>query len=157
MNVSINMFLSGMLFILFVLENNLQNKINNTRSTPRLKKEISKNLKFSCAISNGMKADSLFFEVSPDRKKLMNLYFKGYWRCAGKLTQERAVGPDGFFKIVNNKVDEILVEPPGGGSTSWRFELHAVLDGGKASGTFRMNINNLGCDTYVLKFAGQAK
>ncbi len=116
-----------------------------------------KNLKFACAISNGMKGDSLFFEVSPDRKKLSDLYFKGYWRCAGKLTQERAAGPEGSFTIANNKIDGVVSEPPGGGSTAWRFEMHAVLDGKKVSGTFRMNINALGCDSYVLKFAGVAR
>lgn len=118
---------------------------------------VAKELTFGCPISNGMKGDSLFFTISADRKKLSDLMFKGYWRCSGTLTQERAAGPKGTFEVVNDKIDGVISEPPGGGSTSWRFELHATLDGNKAMGTFRMNINNLGCDSYVLKFEGTAR
>lgn len=117
----------------------------------------AKELIFSCPISNGMKGDSLFFTISADRKKLSDLMFKGYWRCSGTLTQERAAGPKGSFDVVNDKIDGVISEPPGGGSTSWRFELHTTLDGNKATGTFRMNINNLGCDSYVLKFEGTGR
>lgn len=128
-------------------------QISSAGSTPKSEVQ-AKELKFGCPISNGMKGDSIFFDVSADRKKLSNLMFKGYWRCSGKLTQERAAGPKGSFDVVSDKIDGVISEPPGGGSTSWRFELHATLSGNKASGTFRMNINNLGCDSYVLKFEG---
>lgn len=128
-----------------------------TGTTPNTGEAEAKQLRFACAISNGMKGDSLFFDISADRKKLSNLTFKGYWRCSGTLTQERAAGPKGSFDVVNNKVDGAIAEPPGGGATSWRFELHTTLDGNKATGTFRMNINNLGCDSYVLKFEGTGR
>jgi hypothetical protein len=111
---------------------------------------------YAGALSNGMKGDSIFFDVSADGKKLENLIFKGYWRCSGKLEQTR-VGPDGSFIIQNGKVDGHISEPPGGGSTAWRFDLKATLQGSKASGTFRMNINNLGCDTYLLNWTATAK
>ncbi|RYZ20911.1 MAG: hypothetical protein EOO16_14980 [Chitinophagaceae bacterium] len=107
------------------------------------------------AISNGMKGDSLFFEVSADGRKLQNLTFKGYWRCSGKLEQTR-VGPDGSFSIANGKVKGALTEPPSGGSTAWRFEIDASIQKSAAAGTFRMNINNLGCDTYVLRWTASA-
>jgi hypothetical protein len=111
---------------------------------------------FSGAIANGMKGDSLFFDVSADGKTLQNLTFKGYWRCSGKLEQQ-TVGPDGSFPIVGGKVDGHLSEPPNGGSTAWRFDLKAALQGKTASGTFRMNINNLGCDTYLLRWTAAAR
>ena len=106
---------------------------------------------FAGAFSNGMKGDSIFFDISADGKKLENLTFKGYWRCSGKLEQT-TVGPEGAYTIVGGKVNDHISEPPDGGSTAWRFDLQAVLQSTTASGTFRMNINNLGCDTYLLKW-----
>jgi hypothetical protein len=109
---------------------------------------------FKGAFNNGMKGDSISFDISPDGKKLENLIFNGYWRCSGKL-ERTVVGPDGSFTIANNQVNEHISEPPNGGSTAWRFELQTNIKGKSASGTFRMNINNLGCDTYKLKFTAQ--
>lgn len=111
---------------------------------------------FAGAFSNGMKGDSIFFDVSADGKKIEHLTFKGYWRCSGKLEQT-TVGPDGAFDIRNNKVSGHITEPPGGGSTAWRFELDANLQGNTAGGTFRMNINNLGCDTYKLNWTARVR
>ncbi len=110
---------------------------------------------FKGAFSNGMKGDSIFFTVSADGKKLSNLTFKGYWRCSGKLEQT-LTGPDGSYDIINGKAQGHISEPPNGGSTAWRFDIDAAINGNKASGTFRMNINNLGCDTYLLKFTATA-
>lgn len=107
---------------------------------------------FRGAINNGMKGDSIFFDVSADGRRLENLTFKGYWRCSGRLEQITA-GPEGGFTIVNSKVSDHISEPPDGGSTAWRFDLNAEIGDDKASGDFRMNINNLGCDTYKLKWA----
>lgn len=112
--------------------------------------------RYTGSISNGMKGDSLFFDVSADGTKLQNLTFKGYWRCSGRLEQT-TVGPDGDFTITKGRVSGHITEPPGGGSTAWRFEVDAMIEKGKASGTFRMNINNLGCDTYKLQWTAVAK
>ncbi|HSF54081.1 MAG TPA: hypothetical protein VLA71_10030, partial [Algoriphagus sp.] len=98
---------------------------------------------------NGMKGDSLFFDVSADGTKLENLTFKGYWRCDGVLEQI-TVGPDGDYPITSEKVGGHITEPPNGGATAWRFEVNGEIQESKASGTFRMNINALGCDTYKL-------
>jgi hypothetical protein len=111
---------------------------------------------YAGAISNGMKGDSIFFAISADGKKLEDLTFKGYWRCSGRLEQT-TVGPDGSFEVKNGVVKGSIVEPPDGGSTAWRFELDANIGAGKATGSFRMNINNLGCDTYKLNFTAIAK
>lgn len=110
---------------------------------------------FKGAFSNGMKGDSIFFTVSADNKTLSNLTFKGYWRCSGKLERTTA-GPDGSFKIIDGKINDHISEPPDGGSTAWRFDLNTEILDDKAEGTFRMNINNLGCDTYLLKFTAEA-
>jgi hypothetical protein len=103
-----------------------------------------------------MKQTFISFDVSADGKKLEELTFKGYWRCDGKLTQD-IMGPEKSFAIVDNKVDGIIVEPEDGGATATRYELHATLNGNKAEGTFRMNINGLGCDTYKLTWTAERK
>lgn len=103
------------------------------------------------ALTNGMKRDSIFFTVSADNKTLSDLTFKGYWRCAGKLERSFS-GPEGSFKIKDGKVNDHISEPPDGGSTAWRFDLDAEIKNDKASGTFRMNIANLDCNTGKLNF-----
>ncbi|MEO5966711.1 MAG: hypothetical protein ABIP69_00500 [Ferruginibacter sp.] len=112
---------------------------------------------FKGALNGGLKGDSIFFDISADGKKLENLTFKGYWRCSGKLEQLTAVGPDGSFDINNGNVKGHISDPPNGGSTAWRFDIDANITGNTATGTFRMNINNLGCDTYLLKFSAVGK
>jgi hypothetical protein len=125
-------------------------------STPTAK-ETTGNIKyFKGAFSNGMKGDSLSFNLSADGKKVSNLTFNGYWRCSGKLERQQYAGPAGTYDVANGKVDGHISEPPNGGSTAWRFDLKATIEGNKASGSFRMNINNLGCDTYLLKFEATA-
>ena len=111
---------------------------------------------FKGVFSNGMKGDSIFFDISADGKKLENLTFKGYWRCSGRLEQT-TVGPDGAFAIAGGKVNDHITEPANGGSTAWRLDLEANIKGAAASGTFRMNINSPGCDTYKLKWTAVAK
>jgi hypothetical protein len=134
--------------------NNGQSQVANINAEPGSNDFAGKH--FKGALSNGMKGDSISFDVSADGKKLTNLTFKGYWRCSGKLESTTA-GPDGSFDIVNGKVSGHLSEPPNGGSTAWRFDLEASIEGKNASGTFRMNINNLGCDTYKLNWTAVSK
>lgn len=115
-----------------------------------------KPLHFSGPFSNGMKGDSISFDLSADGKILSNLMFHGWWRCDGSLEQQAGIGPEGSFPVREGKVDLVKSEPPGGGSTAWRFAFTASIQGNQASGTFRMNINNLGCDTYLLKYDARA-
>src|SRR6478672_6052247 len=122
--------------------NNVQTNASNADSGFQ-KEPIAKTKHFKGAISNGMKGDSLSFDVSADGKKLSNLTFNGWWRRSGTLERQPAAGPAGTFAVVNGKVDDHISEPPNGGSTAWRFDLKASIKGNKASGTFRMNINNL--------------
>lgn len=115
-----------------------------------------KQLMYEGNFSNGYKGAKISFVISADGKKLERLLFNGYWKCASGIEQT-IVGPDKAFEIKDGKVDGIIVEPPGGGSTAWRFELHATIKNGKANGTFRMNINNLGCDSYLLQWSAAKK
>jgi hypothetical protein len=128
---------------------NKTDKATETKATET--SSSAKGKHFEGIISNGMKGDKISFNISEDGKKLENLTFKGYWRCDGKLESTTA-GPNGSYDIVDGKVAGHINEPPNGGSTAWRFDLEATINGDKAEGTFRMNINNLGCDTYKLKW-----
>lgn len=108
------------------------------------------------SFSNGMKGAKISFDISKDQKELKELTFQGYWRCDGKLDLT-TLGPEKSFSIQNNKVDGVIVEPEGGGATAVRFELHATISGDSTTGTFRMNLNALGCDTYKLNFTAKKK
>jgi hypothetical protein len=106
--------------------------------------------------SNGYKGAKISFSISPDGKELQDLTFKGYWKCSSGIEQI-TVGPKKSLPIVNGKIDGVVTDREGDGSTAWRFELHGTIDKGTAQGTFRMNINNLGCDTYKLNWTATAK
>lgn len=149
-------FLLSLAILIFACACVAKTGVTNFDDTQIANGEIAKEKYFKGAFSNGMKGDSIFFTVSSDNKKLTNLTFKGYWRCNGKL-ERISTGPDGGFNIVNGIAKGHISEPPNGGSTAWRFDIDNTIIGNKASGTFRMNINNLGCDTYLLKFTAIAK
>jgi hypothetical protein len=151
-----------LLFCMIARCANTPNEVNQShkKKTTKSQQQASKPATprhFAGALSNGMKGDSIFFDIPADGKTLQHLTFKGYWRCSGKL-EKMTAGPEGAFTIVGGKVNDHISEPPNGGSTAWRYDLKADIQGDEASGTFRMNINNLGCDTYLLKWtAAQAK
>jgi hypothetical protein len=110
---------------------------------------------FEGTFSNGYKGAKISFNISADGKQLQDLTFAGYWKCSSGIEQIK-VGPKKALPIVNGKVDGVVIDPEGGGSAAWRFELHGTIDKDKAEGTFRMNINNLGCDTYKLNWTASA-
>jgi hypothetical protein len=108
------------------------------------------------SFTNGMKETYISFDVSEDGKELQNLTFRGYWRCDGKLDQT-TLGPEKSFIINGNKVDGTITEPENGGATAIRYEIHGMFNGDSAEGSFRMNINALACDTYVLNWKAERK
>ncbi|WP_139924924.1 hypothetical protein [Hymenobacter sp. DG01] len=115
----------------------------------------AKGTRWTGTISNGMKGDKVSFTVSPDGKRISDFTFDGYWRCSGKL-ERQVIGPEGGFEIKTGKLKAVAVEPPDGGATAWRFALEGDFTARTAAkGTFRMNINNLGCDTYVLQWSAK--
>lgn len=128
------------------------------KDTTQQAKSLSRSGKkhFKGIFSNGMKGDSISFDISEDGTRLENLTFKGWWRCDGKIEHTTA-GPEGSFAIRDGKVNDHISEPPNGGSTAWRFDLEATIASGSAEGTFRMNINNLGCNTYKLNWTAKAE
>ena len=109
------------------------------------------------AVSNGFKGDTITFDISADGKRLQNLTFKGYWRCSGRRLEELIIGPEKSYPIVNGKVDMAITEPEGGGATALRYDLKADIKGKSASGTLRINLNALGCDTYLLNWTANMK
>lgn len=129
---------------------------NIETSTPALAEESIKDQHWEGAFTNGMKQTYISFDVSADGKQLKNLTFKGYWYCSGKLTQD-IMGPEKSFAIAGNAVNGVIVEPEGGGATATRYDLKAAFKINKAEGTFRMNINALGCDTRVLTWTATKK
>jgi hypothetical protein len=102
--------------------------------------------------TNGMKETTISFNVSADGKKITDLTFNGYWRCDGRLTKD-ILGPEEAFDLKSGVVDGVIVD-----KTAYiRYELKGKLTGKTASGTFRMSITGLNCDTYVLKWTAKRK
>jgi hypothetical protein len=112
--------------------------------------------KFTGVISNGMKGDKVSFILSADGKWVEQFTFEGYWRCDGTLEQV-TIGPEKRIPVKNGKISGVVVDPENGGATAWRFDIQGSISGKKANGTFRMNINALRCDTYVLKWTATTK
>ncbi|MGZ5285724.1 MAG: hypothetical protein ACXWB9_01000 [Flavisolibacter sp.] len=127
-----------------------------TKNAAAVEKSSGEKTHWEGAFTNGMKETFISFDVSADGTKLENLTFSGYWRCDGSLTKD-ILGPEKSFTIQNNKVDGSISEPEDGGATAIRYELHATFEGSKASGSFRMNINALACDTYLLQWTAAKK
>lgn len=151
----LNSCIAILLFACSAAENSPPEETNSVSTGNEPVKTEAKSKKFRGVFTNGLKGDSIFFNISADGKKLEELVFKGYWRCAGRI-ESMLAGPEGSYDIVNNKVAGHITEPPDGGSTAWRFDLEANLKGNTATGTFRMAINNMGCDTYKLNWTASS-
>jgi hypothetical protein len=112
--------------------------------------------KFSGTFSNGYKGGKLSFVLSADRKTISDFTFTGHWRCSGSVESITA-GPEKAFPVKSGTVDVVINEPEGGGASAFRFAIKGVLSGKTASGTFRMSIAGLSCDTYLLNWTAQSK
>lgn len=112
--------------------------------------------KFAGTFSNGMKGAKLTFTLSADGKSISDVTFIGYWRCSGKL-ELTTLGPSRAVNVQNGNISAIVVEPENGGATAMRYEINGTIKGNQASGTFRMNLNALGCDTYKLNWTAATK
>lgn len=106
--------------------------------------------------SNGLKGATITFNISEDGKRLENLTFTGYWRCSGKLEQI-TMGPEKSYPVKNGRVTGAITEPENGGATAFRFYLDGTIGQKSASGTLRINLNALGCDTYKLNWTASKK
>ena len=146
----IRKILTLILFAAAVSCNNGGNE-NNTAKTTTGSGITKLSGHYEGSFTNGMKETFISFDVSEDETKLENLTFKGYWRCDGTLEQT-TLGPEKAFDITGGRVDGVIAEPEDGGASAIRFQLKAEFKDGKAAGDFRMNINALACDTYLLNW-----
>lgn len=112
--------------------------------------------KFTGTFSNGYKGAKVSFVLSADQKTIKDFTFTGYWRCSGSIENITA-GPQKSFAVKNGVVDAVIVEPENGGASAFRFAIKGVVSGKTASGTFRMSITGLSCDTYVLNWTAAAR
>lgn len=112
--------------------------------------------KFIGTFSNGYKGAKISFELSKDGKSVENLTFTGYWRC-GSSTEQITAGPEKSIPVKGGKVQAVVVDPENGGSSAFRFEIDGNVSGNTASGTFRMSITGLSCDTYKLNWTASSK
>ncbi|WP_423147083.1 hypothetical protein [Rubrolithibacter danxiaensis] len=112
--------------------------------------------KFTGTFSNGYKGAKISFTLSDDKKKMEDVTFDGYWRC-GSSIEHITAGPEKSVPVNNGQINGIITEPEGGGSSAFRFEITGAIKGNTASGTFRMSITGLGCDTYELKWTAATK
>lgn len=156
----INCHMKTSLFLLslfsFACSNDIASVKTIETNIPEAAAVTGKDQHWEGAFTNGMKQTFISFDVAANGREVKNLTFKGYWYCSGKLTQD-IMGPEKSFPLSNNTVNGVIVEPEGGGATATRYELKATFKGNKAEGTFRMNINGLGCDTYVLTWTATKK
>jgi len=106
--------------------------------------------------SNGYKGATISFNISTDGNRLEDLTFSGYWKCSGGIEQI-TIGPDKSYSIQNGRVSGVITEPENGGATAFRFDLNATIGSKSATGTLRINLNALGCDSYKLNWTAQKK
>ncbi|HSN60389.1 MAG TPA: hypothetical protein VLR49_05620 [Ferruginibacter sp.] len=112
--------------------------------------------KFTGTFSNGYKGAKLSFVLSADEKQIKDFTFTGYWRCGGS-TENITAGPEKTFAVTNCEVHGVITDPENGGASAFRFSLDGIIKGKTASGTFRMSITGLSCDTYLLNWTAKTK
>ena len=107
--------------------------------------------KWVAVVTNGFKGDTLFFSVSPDRKRVTDVTLKGHWRCRSNGTQRVDVGsPPGAYALTGDSVAGVQKEP------YLRWEMTAKFASERAAtGTFRV-MYDTDCDTYALKWSARA-
>lgn len=112
--------------------------------------------KFTGTFSNGYKGGKISFVLSADKKTIKDLTFTGHWRCGGS-TESITAGPEKAIPVRNGVVEAVITDPENGGASAFRFNIKGAIKGKTASGTFRMSITGLSCDTYELQWTAQSK
>ena len=110
--------------------------------------------KFAGSFSNGYKGAKLSFVLSADKKTITGFTFNGYWRCAGS-TEHIVAGPQQSFPVNRSEVHAVIKYPENGGASAFRFNIKGTVKSNTASGTFRMSITGLSCDTYLLNWTAK--
>ncbi len=111
---------------------------------------------FNGTFSNGYTGAKISFSLSADKKTIKDLTFTGYWRCGGS-TEQITAGPEKKIEVKDGVIQAVITEPENGGASAFRFNINGNLKGKSASGTFRMSITGLSCDTYLLKWTARSK
>ena len=112
--------------------------------------------KFTGTFSNGYKGSKVSFVLSADKKTISDFTFIGHWRCSGSIESITA-GPEKTFPVKGGLIDVVITDPENGGASAFRFAIKGTVKGATASGTFRMSIAGLSCDTYTLNWTAAAK
>lgn len=110
--------------------------------------------KYNGTFSNGYTGGKISFVLSKDGKEIKDLTFNGHWRCSGSVEQITA-GPEKPIKVNNGLISSVVTEPENGGASAFRFAINGTIKANQASGTFRMSITGLSCDTYELKWTAK--
>ncbi len=103
-------------------------------------------------VTGGYTGNRLSFTMGEDGATAGDILFEGHWDCADGI-ETTTSGPSGTFPIENGRLEITSVDPPDGGATATRFVLAGTFADGRATGTLRVNINALGCDTGELAWS----
>lgn len=102
--------------------------------------------------TGGYTGNRISFTVSPDGARMEDVTFEGHWDCEDGI-ETATLGPTAAFPLTGDSISILSVEPEDGGATAQRFDMQGRFAGGRASGTVRINLNALGCDTRVLSWS----
>jgi hypothetical protein len=107
--------------------------------------------RWSGEATGGYTGNRISFTVSADGARMEDITFEGHWDCADGI-ETATLGPAAAFPLSGDTISVLSVEPENGGATAQRFDMQGRVAEGRASGTVRINLNALGCDTRVLRW-----
>lgn len=102
--------------------------------------------------TGGYQGNRISFTVTPDGARMEDIVFEGHWDCEDGIDMT-TLGPTPGFAITGDTIAILSVEPEDGGATAQRFDMQGRFADGRASGTLRINLNALGCDTRLLSWS----
>lgn len=100
---------------------------------------------------NGYRDTKISFNLSPDSKHITDVTFAGNIKCDSAIQQIKITSTKQLV-LTHGKVDGTVSEPEDGGAAAWHFEIHGFILKAKATGTFRLHNQNLGCDTQKINW-----
>lgn len=103
-------------------------------------------------VTGGYTGNRIAFTLADGGARIADIVFTGHWDCADGI-ETTTSGPSAAFPVSGGRIAIESAEPPGGGATATRFVMNGQLAGDSASGTLRVNINALGCDTRELSWS----
>jgi hypothetical protein len=103
-------------------------------------------------VTGGYTGNRISFTVSADGARMEDITFEGHWDCEDGI-ETATLGPTAPAPLAGDTIAVLSVEPEDGGATAQRFDMQGRFAEGRASGTLRINLNALGCDTRVLSWS----